>query len=66
MSDPVEMTRQEFTELEMTYTSFHDACRDPFLEEDNLLRQCRRFRGHVGLHASGFPFREWANEGDTP
>lgn len=65
MSEPTGLTPQEFVELEMVYTDYHDSCRDPLMDGVQHLRQCRRFRGHVGPHASGFPYLEWDNEGDT-
>lgn len=65
MSEPTGLTPQEFVELEMVYTDFEDSCRDPIVDADQHFRQCRRFRGHVGPHASAFPYLEWDNVGDT-
>ena len=45
----------EQIELEMAYTPYHDACKDPALDPtNNDLRECRRQKGHKGPHASGF------------
>lgn len=47
------MTGLEQIELEMAYTPYQQACKDPQVGPDGDLRECRRQAGHVGPHASG-------------
>lgn len=44
----------EQIELEMAYTPYSAACKDPAVAPGtNDLRECRRQKGHKGPHASG-------------
>ncbi len=46
-------------DLEFAFTTWQQSCQDP----SPCLRQCRRRKGHDGLHAAGFGAgrREWAD-----
>jgi hypothetical protein len=47
------------TRLEMIYTPYQQACRDPHITTDGDLRECRRQHKHDGPHASDHPYTEW-------
>ncbi|MDP9407391.1 MAG: hypothetical protein M3P95_05840 [Actinomycetota bacterium] len=39
---------------EFAFTPWRGSCRDPYIAPDGEPRQCRRPRGHDGMHASGY------------
>lgn len=42
-------------ELEMSYTTWEQSCKDPAVDPSTGdLRECRRQHSHTGPHASGF------------
>lgn len=47
------------TRLEMAYTRYEQACRDPYIDPGGALRECRRQHRHDGPHASDHPYLEW-------
>lgn len=46
-------TGLEQIELEMAYTPYSAACKDPIVDTTGDLRECRRQNQHAGPHASG-------------
>ena len=56
---------QSSIENEMSYTTYGESCKDPYLTDGVSfppdLRECRRPKRHEGNHASGFGsrFQEW-------
>lgn len=51
--------------LEMAYISYEDSCKDPHVDPDGTLRECRRGRWHKyegTPHASDYPLTVWRNE----
>lgn len=48
--------------LEMIYTRYSEACKDPHVDPDGTLRECRRTGYHEGPHASDYPYQEWGTK----
>lgn len=67
------MNEEEETNIqtEMRYVTLCDSCRQTMedetgferLDDDGMIRLCRRLRGHTGQHASDYPFLAWPNNG---
>ena len=54
IGDPIRPSLDAMFDLELTFISWTDSCKNPLLTNDGDFRQCRRALGHEGEHCSGF------------